>query len=342
MSRRYRNILQDLRELFSGKHSEAGKRIYERWFDSFDDTKGLLDELDEHEQIKYSQHLFEDLNTDLDLSSSVKPVAIHGKVKQRFKNGSLYRVAAILVVGLLLSTFLTERFISMEPQVEPVEIVEKSNLRGQISEIVLPDGSTVWLGAASSLEYPETFSDEERTVSLTGEAYFDIESDITRPFVVESGPISTVVTGTSFNVKAYQEDETVEITLLTGSVEVTSRDEGVTRSLQPDQRISWEKSSGLGVAEATDAAISISWIDHEFLFIRDSFRTIAKTFERWYGVDFIFMDEDLAEETFVYHFRGLSLENSLKVLNEMADFNYEISGRQVYITGNCSDDNQAK
>jgi len=331
MQRRDRNILQDLWNLFSGKRSAAGKRIFDKWFHSFDDSKGLLDELNEHEQEKYSHHLFDELTSKLDLSSTPDPAKVHYELKRRRRNSSLYRIAAILTVGFLLSSLLAETFVSVEPAIEPIQIVEKSNPRGQISEIVLPDGSTVWLGAASSLKHPETFSDEERIVTLTGEAYFDIESDISRPFVVESGAISTVVTGTSFNVKAYQEDETIEITLLTGSVEVTSKDEGITRSLQPDQRISWDKSSGLGVAEATDAAVSIAWIDHEFLFVRESFRTISKTFERWYGVDFVFLDQEVAEETFVYHFKGLSLENSLKVLKEMADFEYEIENGKVFI-----------
>src|SRR5690625_1882233 len=185
MRRRNRNILHELRELFSGKRSTVGRRIFDKWFHSFDDSKGLLDELDEQEQVKYSHHLFDELKSDLNLVSSPEPVRYYRKLKHRYKNAALYRTAAILMTGFLLSFFLAESLVTVKPEVETIQFVEKSNPRGQISNVVLPDGSSVWLGPESSLEYPEEFSDLKRTVSLTGEAYFDVVPDASRPFAVD-------------------------------------------------------------------------------------------------------------------------------------------------------------
>lgn len=326
MSERKNNrILRSLRRFFSGQPSEEGEQIFKKWFRSFDDSKGYLDLFRESEREEYKKRVFRSLKEDLELDKthSVRPVSLYKK--RLSKHNVFYRVAAILVIGVLLSLAGVHLSGVTEPEVVPLAMVEKINPVGQISKIILPDGSTAWLSAASTLEYPEQFSDTERTIRLDGEAFFEVVREMDRPFVVQSGPLSTQVLGTSFNVKAYQEDPDMEVTLATGEVEISVEGEEQKQVLEPNQKVRYEREAGLGEAEAADASLARAWTQRELVFMRKNFATIAKTFERWYGVEFVFENEELKEETFVYHFKELSLQNSMIVLNELADFNYEIT-----------------
>lgn len=330
MSERINNkILHALRRYFSGNKSEEGENIYNKWFQSFEDPKVYLDRLSEAERQQYKDNAFHSLQKKLNHTDTVTPIQLNKK--HPGKRSVFYRVAAILMIGTMLS--LAGVYLSgvTEPEEIPVVMIERSNPVGQISEITLPDGSTVWLGAASSLEYPETFSEEARSVQLNGQAFFDVVSDPGKPFTVESGPLFTTVLGTSFNVRAYHDDPNMEVTLATGKVEVTVNDNGQKQKLEPNQRVRFDSENGLGETESVDASLANSWTQRELVFIRESFETIARTFERWYGIEFVFEDETLKEETFVYHFKELSLQNSMIVLNELAEFDYEIDNNKVFV-----------
>lgn len=95
-------------------------------------------------------------------------------------------------------------------------------LQGGQFAVVLPDGSKVWLNAASSLKYPVSFNNRQRTVELTGEAYFDITPDKNKPFTVQVNNMEVQVLGTSFNVTAYPEEKSIKTTLITGAVNVNA------------------------------------------------------------------------------------------------------------------------
>lgn len=330
MSERENNkILHALRSYFSGNKSEEGENIYNKWFQSFDDSNGYLDRLSEAERQQYKDSAYHALQKKLNNTDTVTPIQLNKK-----RPGKLfifYRVAAILMIGTMLSLagiYLAE---VTDPEEVPVVLIEKSNPVGEISNITLPDGSTVWLGAASSLQYPEMFSKDARSVQLNGQAYFDVVSDSSKPFTVESGPLLTRVLGTSFNVRAYHDDPNMEVTLASGKVEVIVTDNGQKQILEPNQQVRFDSENGLGEMKLVNASLAKSWTQQELVFIRESFESIASTFERWYGIEFVFEDDTLMEERFVYHFKELSLQNSMNVLNELAEFDYEIDNNTVYV-----------
>lgn len=327
--RKKNKILSALRRYFSGNKSDEGEKIFSLWFKSFDDSEGYLDQLNEEDRLQYKNDVFRSLQKKLNKTDSVVQIPLHKKLPE--KRNTLYRVAAILLIGTLLS--LAGIYMSgvTESEEIPVVMVERSNPVGQISEFILPDGSTVWLSAASTLEYPETFSEMERTVELNGEAFFEVQTDADRPFVVNSGPLTTSVLGTSFNITAYQDDPDMVVTLATGKVEVAVQGSEQKLVLEPNQKVSYKTYSGLSDVSQIDARLARAWIQRELIFIREDFATIARTFERWYGVEFVFEDESLKDETFVYHFKELSLQNSMIVLKELAEFEYEIEEERVVI-----------
>lgn len=324
------SILNALRRFFSDTDSrnEKGEHIFNKWFDSFDDSKGYIDSLSEEEREEHQNKVFQSLKDDLNISGRNSPPFL----RHRPGRWSLfYKTAAILVIGIGLAFAGLYLNGVPEPEIEPVAMVQKSNPIGQISGFTLPDGSTVWLSAASNLEYPEKFSETNRAVHLRGEAFFDIKHDPDRLFIVNSGPLSTRVLGTSFNIKAYRDDPDIKVTLATGSLEVVAKNAGQTQTLEPNQQVSFSEEKGLSAVNTLDASLANAWTRRELVFMRESFAAIAQTFERWYGVEFVFEDEALKDEVFVYHFKELSLQNSMIILKELADFEYEIVEGQTVI-----------
>ncbi len=323
------SIIKALKDFFSGKKSDEGEKIFNQWFQSHDDSVGYLSRLDDDKREEHKNRVFQSIKEDLDKESSVLPT--HDREKRTEKWPAIYRVAAILIIGALLSVAGIYLSIVTETEKTVFATIEMSNQVGQISAFTLPDGSNVWLSAASSIQYPEEFSDQNRTVILDGEAFFEVEQDAGRPFVVKSGPLTTTVLGTSFNVKAYKNDPGIEVTLATGSVEVAVEGSDQKRILQPDQKVQYQADTGLSDVIETNALLARAWTQQELVFMRENFAAIARTFERWHGVKFEFEDESLKEETFVYHFRDMSLQNSMDVLSELADFEYEIDNGRVII-----------
>lgn len=322
-----KNLLQTLRDYFSGKNSEKGEQIYDKWFSSFDDSEGYLDQLDEEDREIYKFKSL--LSLKEKLKETTSPASL--KDQRNVKRTVLYKIAAILLIGGMLS--IAGVYMSSITNTDDVSVVmvEQANSVGQVTEFTLPDGSSVWLSAVSSLEYPEEFSKDNRTVNLQGEAFFDVKYDSERPFQVVSGPVTTMVLGTSFNVKAYQSDPVLEVTLASGKVEVFENDGNQRKTLEPNQQVSFEREIGFGDIRNRDAALSKAWTRGELVFMRESFADITRTLERWFGVEFIFENEDLKNQEFVYHFKELSLENSMIVLNEIADFDYSIENGRVYV-----------
>lgn len=152
--------------------------------------------------------------------------------------------------------------------------------RGGQFQIILPDGSHVWLNAVSSLRYPVSFAGEKRSVELTGQAYFEVAPSI-HPFIVKTGKTEVQVLGTSFDVMAYPEEESVKTTLISGSVAVAT-DKG-RHQLAPGEQAIFQENT-LSVAHPSLEEVT-AWKDGEFRFNGVSITAIMRQLSRWYDVD---------------------------------------------------------
>jgi transmembrane sensor len=161
--------------------------------------------------------------------------------------------------------------------------------RGGQYQLILPDGSRVWLNAASSITYPTVFSAGKRTVSVTGEAYFEVAHEATAPFTVTINNILDVqVLGTRFNVNGYADEEAITTTLLEGKVRLsTGRGKMVqqTALLAPQQEAHYLPDGQLTVATNSEAAASIAWTTGEFDFTNVPLASVLRQLSRWYAVD---------------------------------------------------------
>ncbi len=171
---------------------------------------------------------------------------------------------------------------------ERISMLEVSNPRGQVSRVVLPDGSTVWLNADSHLSFPERFVGGTREVGLSGEAYFDVKHDPRHPFVVTTANMVTTVHGTVFDVCAYS-SKTPRVTLLKGSVSVKNTN-GAECFIKPGQMAQVSEDGNIRLS-AADTYAATQWTEGFFYFDNCRFVDIMMELGRWYNVSVVFENE---------------------------------------------------
>ena len=201
-----------------------------------------------------------------------------------------------------------------------------STPRGGMYELVLADGTKVWLDAASSLKYPASFVGDERKVELTGEAYFEVAHNRKMPFRVVVNQMTVEVLGTHFNISAYSDEAATKTTLIEGSVRVTANN--TTEILTPGKMASYQNES----FAVTDANVEqeLAWKNGYFIFNKAGIATIMRQLSRWYDVDVTYEGE-LPDNEFVGQIkREETLVGALKIL-ELSGMHFRIEGRKVIV-----------
>lgn len=163
-------------------------------------------------------------------------------------------------------------------------------LRGMEYPLTLSDGTKVFLNAESKIKYPVSFIGNKREVEISGEVYFDVAKDKTKPFIVKSGDVAIEVLGTSFNVKAYNDEKELATTLVEGKVKLTAKGENVIL-LPGKQAIFNKKDNNLKVKEV-DVNLYTSWSKGKFIFRNERIEDIMKTLKRWYDFEVVYHDEE--------------------------------------------------
>lgn len=203
---------------------------------------------------------------------------------------------------------------------------------GNQYQLILTDGSKVWLNAASSIRFPTTFIGNERKVAITGEAYFEVAKDATKPFRVEfkskSGENEEIeVLGTHFNVNAYGDEPEMKTTLLEGSVRIKNED-GI-KMLKPGQQAGIT-SKGIEIKNNIDLDQVVAWKNGYFVFNSVDIHTLMRQVQRWYDVDVSFAGA-VSEDGYTGKIsRDVPLSKLLHVL-ELNDVHIKTEGRKVVI-----------
>lgn len=163
-----------------------------------------------------------------------------------------------------------------------------STPKGGQYEIVLADGTKVWLNAGSSLKFPPVFTGNQRGVSLTGEGYFEVAKDPSKPFVLSVRDMKIEVLGTHFNVNAYVDEKTIATTLLEGSVKVSGdakKQASAFRVLKPGQQANFDKEGKIAVKDDADLDEAISWKNGKFYFNNADISVMMRQISRWYDLE---------------------------------------------------------
>lgn len=195
-------------------------------------------------------------------------------------------------------------------------------------QLLLEDGSRIWLNSASELRYPVHFAKDQRQVWLEGEAYFEIAHNADCPFVVKTAKQNVTVLGTSFDVTAYEDDKNIYTTLLDGSVCVET--EGTQQVLNPGEQSVFD-GEAITIKEV-NAQLYCSWIKDRFVFMSEDFEHVAKKLERWYNVKFVFDFDELKTERFSGSIpKYLELDTVLDMLELTTNIKFEINEKVVHI-----------
>ncbi len=155
--------------------------------------------------------------------------------------------------------------------------------KGGRYQLILPDGSEVWLNAQSSIRYPTIFSDTAREVEVTGEIFFDIAKDKTKPFRVKTNDLRIDVLGTQFNLNAYNDNGTTATTLLEGAVKVSKNNDS--RTLKPGEQLITAEDKSMALSKNVNMDAVIAWKNGLFEFGGDDVVTIMNRISRWYDVE---------------------------------------------------------
>lgn len=324
MKRNY--ISEVLRQFFKNNYSKDTQEKVQKW---------LLDENHAEEKETSLNAYWEEFDKEPDKAvydslHSVKEKLGLPVTKVVPLRRQLLRIAAVLLPLLLLGG----GFLYLNNQQQDY-LVEITVPYGERQQLILPDGSEVWLNAGSSLYYPETFSEGSRTVKLKGEASFSVSKSDVLPFIVETGNLSVKVLGTVFNVKAYPEDESITTTLNRGKVSIqTSTDEE--HILEPDQQLSFSKKSEETVIQQVIAEDVSSWKNGDLVFNNASLEEIIPILERYYNVTFIVEENFKPTDKFTGKFQHKETINIvLDIIKQViVDFDYTIQNNKVLIKSN--------
>ncbi|NJO68695.1 MAG: DUF4974 domain-containing protein [Bacteroidetes bacterium] len=226
-------------------------------------------------------------------------------------------ILALIAVGWL-SYYAGNRQTGLTP-----EITEIESPMGSRTKVNLPDGTKVWLNGGSMLKFSSRFNKSDRIVSITGEGYFDVMHRKELPFVVNTHEIRIKVLGTTFNIKAYPDDGSIETTLERGSLSIEKMSSGGTSMpqtiLAPNQRATYIKMNGkvhlseedkkatmnnspdpikplrekLLISKRIDTQVYTSWKENKLVFRNEPFESLILKLERWYGVNIIVKDDEI-------------------------------------------------
>jgi transmembrane sensor len=213
---------------------------------------------------------------------------------------------------------------------ERTAMLTASTPRGGTYQVILPDGTHVWLNADSRISFPVQFSEGPRKILLSGEAYFEVKKDERHPFIVSSKGQEVTVLGTHFNVNSYADEENIETTLLEGAVKVSAGDHK--QILKPGER-AINNGTSIKVLSANLDGI-MDWKEGDFYLNRVNFKTAMRKIARWYDLEVIYdpsVPNDLQSGGWISRDQPLSV--ILKLIESSGQVHFQRKGRSLYVSG---------
>lgn len=204
-----------------------------------------------------------------------------------------------------------------------------STPRGGQYQIVLPDGTKVWLNSASSLHFPTSFNGNKREVQMTGEAYFEVASNASKPFLVSVDGMTVKVLGTHFNIMAYDDANVIKTTLLSGSVSV--HEAGASELLVPGEQAQITKGGKMSLMENANTGEAIAWKNGLFWFQENTIREVMREISRWYNVDVV-INGDIPQHFTGSMPRNVPVSKIFEILQETGRINFEIKDNKIIVS----------
>jgi transmembrane sensor len=238
-------------------------------------------------------------------------------------------LALIMVIGIAL---FSNRVGTKEASVVgySTEMLTKITPAGVKLTVQLSDGTIIKMNSGTMLTYPERFSDSIRLVYLEGEAFFEVAKNPEKPFVIKTGLAEAEVLGTSFNIRAFGNDEAMEVALISGSVWLKNK-LGGEQILEPYERGIVNRNQPVIIKDQFDVKEIVGWKDGILLFKKATFEQVVKKLEHWYGAEFEVNPSVKGKGVYSGEFRNETLEHVLSGIAYSYGLKYEINGKKVNI-----------
>lgn len=324
MNQNDREIWEILSSVLNGNPSSEELRLFNLWLSEKDENRKFYETIRNSKKLPHEltpeakERIYARVQTAIEPDRSVRRI-------------NLWAYSAVASIAILLTLSILYFFQGFNS--ENNTLIEAKTPHGVKSKITLPDGSIVYLNSGSILKYPGAFSKGERKVILNGEAYFEVQKETERTFIVETGNIQVKVLGTHFNVKNFSEEHQIETSLLEGSVEISMLDSDSKILLTPNQQAIYDKHSKKITKQNVDAELTAMWKDGKYYFSREKFSTIATKLERYFNVKIVIGSEKLNETKFSGIFdKNRTIFQILDVMKSYSNFNYKVQNDSIYIT----------
>jgi ferric-dicitrate binding protein FerR (iron transport regulator) len=244
------------------------------------------------------------------------------------------RIAAFLLIPLIGLGFL---YWGSHNNQSVGQYTETIAPRGQKSQIVLADGTKVWLNSDTKIKYPGNFSKNQRDVYLVGEAFFEVTKNAHQPFVVHASGVNVEVLGTKFNVKAYPDEDNIETSLFEGKInlmlENSSAQHEIRKEVMPGESFVYSKENQELEAKSFHPEEIDGWKKNQLIFEDDTFSNLVRKVERWYDVKIVY-DEKLFNDRrlTVELYEGERIERLMEIISMALSVDYKYEKGEIRLT----------
>ncbi len=301
----------------TGKESEDDRQELKNWLEEDEANRELLREINNEKNISSAIELYDSFNgyaawkkyMHIRSLSSYRKIIIRWQVAAVF----FFLVGCGGIIAYLTNTSGGRSFTTV------------STNKGQNSKITLPDGSIVWVSSGTTLSYNTNFGEKERSIKLSGEAFFEIAKNKDKPLVVDCNSLKVKVLGTKFDVSAYPEDQSVDVVLESGSVELTSAtDQSLKKQLVPGEMARFDVvRKELAVSRDANYKFT-SWKDGILIFRNDSMDEVLKKLGRWYNIDIQVDNPQIDQLIFNATIVNENVEDIFDLIKFSCGINYKI------------------
>lgn len=319
-----------LKNFAGGKYSLRDFRLVSCWFEDKNSEAELKNAIRQH----WDEFSVGFSDSEKDMSSILnqlrqKITSEKPAINFRIRVQNFYmRTAAILLLPLLLYSVYST-FFNATDNPSSVEIFSPQGAR---THFELPDGSQGWLNSGSSLRYATNFQ-KKRNVKLVGEAWFEVMHNENRPFVVSTSALDVQVLGTKFNVTAFPDEKVTEVVLQEGKVNVTGNVESFSAAMKPDEKFTFNSELHTNTIQTVNANQFSAWKDGQLVFRNEPLSEVLKRIGRWYNVEIVLTDSELAKFRYRATFQEEQVEEVIRLISLTAPIKYSFDSREMSDNG---------
>lgn len=320
---------ETIKKVIDGTSSQENARCVVEWFSSTIEGQHFLSDMIDRDMYLMDEE-FPSQKTISPLQSEIILSRINKEIRQKRLVRLSRRIAALIIPFVILFGF----GIYLNSQ---VDLFGKSPYdeiyipKGESARILFQDGSDVYLNADTKIRYPRKFGLTKRQVYVEGEAYFNVTPAKRRPFIVYAGNVGVKVLGTSFNVKAYEDEEKIEVVLDEGKIEF--RTSGNQYALLPGQQLVYHKLNGESVVRNLSKSTNLSlWKNNVFYFHDTPLEEVLRMLERRYDVSFEIQDEKALQYSYTITTRQTAITDIVGELEKIAPVKFTFQKDKILVT----------